>query len=84
MSRKKAGKAIAALAPPAPPPIMDARPVDAVPVAAGPVFAFPTRARCPRCGSANTMSYSTKDDSQYRRCLAPVCSRRFVVKGATI
>jgi len=44
-------------------------------------YAFPTKSRCPRCGSTNTTRTSAYRDIQYRQCRMPVCRHRFSVKG---
>ena len=48
-----------------------------------PVFAFPTRSKCPRCGSVNTVATQTRGRTQYRRCRVaiPVCGKRYAVQG---
>ena len=46
-----------------------------------PVYAFPTKAKCPRCGSANTTRYASRGDTQYRECRVPTCRKHFTVKG---
>ena len=48
------------------------------------VYAFPTRALCPRCGSVNTVRYSTVDNVQYRKCQVPICRHTFKVVGDRI
>ena len=50
----------------------------------GPVYAFPTRSRCPRCGSLNTEAYTTQGDIQRRRCRVPVCRRKYHVVGVRV
>ena len=47
-------------------------------------YAFPTRSRCPRCGSTHTEAYSTKGPVQYRRCLAPICRHRYSQFGERV
>lgn len=78
MSNKK-GKAIQ-FQPPrgeaeAPPPVAEVRP---------PTFSFPSRARCPRCGSTDTHSDGVREDVQYRKCQKGVCRHSFKVYGTSI
>jgi len=44
-------------------------------------YSFPTKSRCPRCGSTNTTRTSSYNATQYRQCRMPVCRHRFSVKG---
>lgn len=48
------------------------------------VWSFPTRSRCPRCGSAQTRSYRVENGVQYRECLSAVCRKRYRVDGELI
>jgi len=48
------------------------------------VYSFPSRSRCPRCGSAGTSSYSTDKDKQYRKCQGPLCRKNYCVIGEAI
>ena len=48
------------------------------------VWAFPTKSRCPRCGSVETEATSTQGELQYRRCTVPVCRRTYVVYGTQV
>lgn len=43
-------------------------------------YAFPTKSRCPSCGSLATQSYSRNDGVQYRKC-SP-CGKTFKVLGS--
>jgi hypothetical protein len=47
-------------------------------------FSFPTVSLCPRCGGTHTQAYSTQGKHQYRKCLAPVCGRRYTVTGTAV
>ena len=68
--------------PPDKPEIIIGRHKQAVPVKAPPVeYSFPTKSRCPRCGSTNTTRTSSYNATQYRQCRMPVCRYRFPVKG---
>jgi Zn ribbon nucleic-acid-binding protein len=49
-----------------------------------PVYAFPSRSRCPRCGSVDTKRYSQVDSIQYRECLRPTCNHHYRIMGKTI
>jgi hypothetical protein len=48
------------------------------------VYSFPTRSRCPRCGTIGTKAYCTKGRKQHRKCMTPVCRERFVVVGIKV
>ena len=48
------------------------------------VYSFPTKSRCPRCGSTDTLALSTNGDRQYRRCQMAVCKWRYAVRGKKI
>jgi len=48
------------------------------------VYSFPTRSRCPRCGTENTRGYCTRGMVQYRKCLAPICRCRYAVTGVKV
>jgi Zn ribbon nucleic-acid-binding protein len=43
------------------------------------VYAFPSRGRCPDCGSTATLATCTKGQIQHRKCLA--CECRYKVTG---
>jgi len=45
------------------------------------VWSFPTRARCPRCGSINTLCRSTRDGIQHRICAITICRWTWKVPG---
>ena len=47
-------------------------------------FSFPTVSTCKRCGSTHTQATSTQGKVQYRKCLAPVCYKRYTVIGTPI
>ena len=66
-----------------PPPDPSPTPaVEATPPAT--VFAFPSRSRCPRCGTVDTVALSTQGDVQYRRCLRAICRKRYAVRGERV
>ena len=48
------------------------------------VFSFPSRSRCPRCDSPNTIRYATEKSKQYRRCQMPLCRKTYCVFGEEI
>lgn len=48
------------------------------------VYAFPTRSRCPRCGSLNTVARKTELGKQYRECRMAVCRLKYCVIGTRI
>ena len=54
------------------------------PIQVQPTYAFPTRSRCPRCESTDTIALSTQDKWQYRKCQVPVCRKRYTVEGKPI
>lgn len=45
------------------------------------VYAWPSRSRCPRCGSLDTERYSQDGATQYRRCRVPVCRETYKEQG---
>ena len=47
-------------------------------------WSFPTVSRCPRCGGTQTQAYSTQGKVQYRKCLAPVCQKRYSAMGTKV
>lgn len=49
-----------------------------------PVYSFPTKSRCPRCGSLDTGRRSEHGDTQYRVCRVTVCRKNFAVKGTPL
>lgn len=49
-----------------------------------PVFAFPSKSRCPRCQSLNTVRTTDRGRVQYRRCRVPICRRTYKVIGEEI
>jgi len=82
---KKAAPVLAEPAPPAPP----AEPAPEPPAAPSrAVYAFPSRSRCPRCGSLNTLRVSGGTSHggslQYRQCQVTVCRRNYTSKGHLI
>jgi hypothetical protein len=50
----------------------------------GVVIAFPTKARCPRCGSPDTKRVSASGKTQYRRCERAICRHAFKVSGREV
>lgn len=49
-----------------------------------PVYAFATKSRCPRCGTLGTGRYSSKGDTQYRKCGNAVCRHRYKQRGKAV
>ena len=47
-------------------------------------YSFPTVSKCPRCGGTQTRATSTQGKVQYRKCLAPICGKRYNVIGTKI
>lgn len=47
-------------------------------------WAFPSRSRCPRCGSIQTKAYRVEGGVQYRECQNAVCRRRYRVDGILV
>jgi hypothetical protein len=50
----------------------------------GEVYSFPTRVRCPKCGSLRTRSNGTVGNVQYRVCLESECGERWKVGGERV
>lgn len=40
-------------------------------------YAFPSKSRCPRCKSTNTLRKTDRGRVQYRQCQRPICRRRY-------
>lgn len=78
MGKRKAQKAQDSAAA-MPPPVVDVRPADLEPA-----YAFPTRSRCPSCGSVDTERTGVAGNIQYRACRAPVCRRPYKVLGEPV
>lgn len=47
-------------------------------------YAFPTVSACPRCRGTQTRAVSTQGRVQYRKCMAPVCQKRYTVIGTKV
>jgi hypothetical protein len=47
-------------------------------------YSFPTVSSCPRCRGTATRATSTQGRVQYRKCMAPVCQKRYTVIGTEI
>lgn len=47
-----------------------------------PQWAFPTKSRCPGCGSTATLATCTKGQVQHRKCQA--CGHRYKVTGREV
>ena len=47
-------------------------------------YAFPSKSRCPRCGSTQTVTLSTQKNVQYRKCQMAVCRWTYTVVGGKI
>lgn len=65
-------------------PASEAKIVPPVREIAAPTFSFPTRSRCPRCASTNTIAVSTQGGVQYRKCRSVVCRTSYKVFGDRI
>jgi len=79
----------AVLEPPAPAVLGDQLLIPGVepepePARSWPIYAFPTKSRCPRCGSDQTERTSGHGDTQYRQCRVAVCRKRYPVIGKLI
>lgn len=48
------------------------------------VWAFPSKSRCPRCGTINTKMYSSNQNIQYRKCMNAVCRNTYKVIGVLV
>jgi len=46
------------------------------------VWSFPTRSRCPACGSVDTRADTTRGAIQYRKCRA--CGHRYHERGSRV
>lgn len=57
---------------------------DPVALALGVRWSFPTRSKCPRCGGFYTRATSTQGNVQYRKCMIPICQKRYSVLGKKI
>ena len=44
-------------------------------------YSFPTRSRCPRCGSSQTRALSSQEQIQYRVCIIPTCRHHYKAAG---
>jgi hypothetical protein len=47
-------------------------------------WTWPGKARCPRCGSAETLRVSDDGPTQYRKCKRAICRHPFKVQGAPV
>ena len=49
-------------------------------------WAFPSKSRCPRCKTINTVAYSTDSENgvQYRKCLNSICRHRYKALGTNV
>lgn len=66
------------------PPVPPVEEAPAVATTAGVVYSFPTVARCPRCGSLATRRRADHGGTQYRECKAPICGKKFAIKGTPV
>lgn len=81
MSKQKSKEVVSDQPPsPTPSPAASTPPPAPKPV----VYAFPTKARCPRCGSVDTRRRAEHGNTQYRECKAPICAKKFAVKGEAL
>lgn len=65
-------------------PTEGARLVPATPSGMNRRYSFQTKVRCNRCGSLQTVAYSTQGTVQYRRCLISICRWKFKVLGTLV
>jgi len=84
LSSRKVAKEVAAVA-----AVNGSDGKDAAAPAAGEVtakveWAFPTKARCPRCGSTQSRVMSVRAGVRYRECQVAVCQRRWREEGVKI
>lgn len=59
----------------------------AAPASAAPqevVYSFPSKSRCPRCGTLDTKRTGSYADTQYRECKAPICGKKYSVVGTRL
>jgi hypothetical protein len=47
-------------------------------------WTWPGKARCPRCGSTETLRVSDDGPTQYRKCKRGVCRHPFKVQGVAV
>ena len=57
---------------------------EAEPARSNVAYAFPSKSRCPRCGSLDTYVRSTQGSVQYRACRMAVCRRNYAVSGEVV
>ena len=48
------------------------------------MWSFPTVSLCPRCRGSQTRAMSTQGKVQYRKCMAPICQKRYTVIGSKV
>ena len=48
------------------------------------VYSFPTRSRCPRCKTTDTIATHTEGKIQRRICQRAICRQKYVVFGTKI
>ena len=49
-----------------------------------PQYAFPSKSRCPRCQTTDTVATSTQKNVQYRQCQRAICRQKFSVLGKKV
>ncbi|MGA1979474.1 MAG: hypothetical protein ABSG99_02760 [Sedimentisphaerales bacterium] len=48
------------------------------------VYSFPTRSRCPRCKTTDTIATETRGKIQRRQCQRAICRWKYIVYGTKI
>jgi len=49
-----------------------------------PVYSYPTKSRCPRCGSLQTDRLWEYEGVQHRRCRAAICRHKYKIHGVKV
>ena len=47
-------------------------------------YSFPSKSRCPRCKSLDTVAVSTQENIQYRLCRVAICRWKYAVIGGKV
>lgn len=47
-------------------------------------YAFPSKSKCPRCKSLDTVAVSTQKNIQYRLCRVAICRWKYTVLGEKV
>lgn len=48
------------------------------------VYAFPTKSRCPKCNTLNTLRRGDNGATQYRECASSLCRHKYSVIGVKV